>query len=84
MSMDFENYHILSSRFETPKTPWKQAFSVLGGGGGGARPPNVPTKKMYLSCASERLRNMYFQDSKYKHYKLRKVYEYASERSEQA
>ena len=32
--------------------------------GGEARPPNVPTK-MYIYCASERLRNIYFQDSKY-------------------
>ena len=40
------------------------SFLVLGGGGG-ARPPNVPTKIiMYLYCASERLRNIYFQDSK--------------------
>ena len=35
------------------------------GGGGGARPPNVPTEKSYLyvraSEASERLRNIYFR-----------------------
>ena len=41
------------------------SFLVLGGGGGGARPRNVPTKNMYLYCASERLRNIYFHDSKY-------------------
>ena len=37
------------------------SFLVLGGGGG-ARPPNVPTEKkmyMWLKCASERLRNIY-------------------------
>ena len=87
------------------------SFLVLGGG---ARPPNVPTK-MYIYCASERsererLRNIYFQDSKYiclhiqsmhfpllmvwryKRYytdkrlkiKKKKIYEYASERSEQS
>ena len=45
------------------------SFLVLGGGGG-TRPPNVPTHKIctYIvraSEASERLRNTYFQDSKY-------------------
>ena len=36
----------------------------MGGGGGAARPPNVPTKNVYIYSASERLRNVYFQDSK--------------------
>ena len=46
------------------------SFLVLGGGGG-ARPPNVPTEKKVTyfyaraSEASERLRNIYFQVSKY-------------------
>ena len=43
------------------------SFLVLGGGG--ERPPNVPTEKSNLyaraSEASERLRNIYFQVSKY-------------------
>ena len=41
-----------------------QSASFLVLEGAGARPRNVPTKKyMYLYCASERLRNIYFQDS---------------------
>ena len=40
--------------------------SFLVWGGGGARPPNVPTEKSNLYArASERLRNIYFQVSKY-------------------
>ena len=46
------------------------SFLVLGAGGGGARPRNVPAKNIctYIaraSEASERLRNIYFHDSKY-------------------
>ena len=42
------------------------SFLVLGGGGGGGKTPKCTGKKyMYLYCASERLRNIYFHDSKY-------------------
>ena len=53
---------------------WYDASSVASflvlGGGGGARPRNVPTKNIctYIARASEaneRLRNIYFHDSKY-------------------
>ena len=35
------------------------------GGGGGKTPKCTDKNNMYLYCASERLRNIYFQDSKY-------------------
>ena len=34
--------------------PHSSVASILVLGGGGARPPNVPTTNMYLYCASER------------------------------
>ena len=44
------------------------SFLVLGGGGGGKTPKCTDKKKyMYLYCASERLKNIHFQDSKYMH-----------------
>ena len=41
------------------------ASFLVWGRGGGARPPIVPTQiYIYIYCASERLRNIYFQDFK--------------------
>ena len=65
-----EFYEPLTSRKEVHATPPPSSVASFWYGGGGARPRNVPTKNIctYIaraSEASELLRNIYFQNSKY-------------------